>query len=80
MALPKYPDGCLIPNIPTRFYSVTLAHKCGHHRLQGAVIVVSATSVDDAILYVSRNCAMGMVAIAAELCPVPPASIPIAAH
>jgi hypothetical protein len=69
MSLPVYPDGCIIPNIPTRLYLVTMVPRCGHRRLRGSVIAVMAESVADAVDYVNSNASLGMHALSAELAP-----------
>ena len=44
-------DGCVIPNIRTRNYRITFGPKCEHKKIRSAVIVISAPSQEDALLY-----------------------------
>jgi hypothetical protein len=38
------PDGCVIPNIRTELYAVTMEAKCEHTKIRQAVIIMDAIS------------------------------------
>ena len=50
-SLPLAADGCMIPNIRTRNYRITFGPKCEHKKIRSAVLVISAPSQEDALLY-----------------------------
>lgn len=47
-------DGCVIANIRTRPFRVILARNCGHTKIVGAAIDITAESAEDAASYVMR--------------------------
>jgi hypothetical protein len=48
-------DGCVVPNIRTQEYRVTLIAECGHPRLRKVELTVRAQSPEDAASYVLRG-------------------------
>lgn len=44
-------DGCIQPNTRTQTYLVTFAPNCGHTKIRGAQIAISAQSPEDARHY-----------------------------
>ena len=44
-------DGCVAPNIATQDYRLTFTAKCGHGKVRGAEIVISAPSEADALQF-----------------------------
>lgn len=50
--LSLYPDGCIVPNIRTKHYRVTVRQTCPHTMVVHAEITITAQSADDVMRYV----------------------------
>ena len=54
-------DGCAAPNIRTQDYRLTFTAKCGHGKVRGAEIVLSAPSEADALQYAATWLQQGVL-------------------
>lgn len=48
------PDGCVIPNIPTREYVVTFTAKCEHTKIRSAQYVIRDESIESARAFAAK--------------------------
>jgi hypothetical protein len=45
-------DGCILGNIPTKTYNVTVVGRCEHTKIRKAVITLDAETAADAVSFV----------------------------
>lgn len=54
MPLPLAPDGCILPNIPTRLYQIFYIADCEHGKYRAATVEIRATDIDAARAFAER--------------------------
>jgi hypothetical protein len=57
--LPVAADGCILPNITTREYRITMTAPCEHTKVRHAEIVITATSAEAARAFAGTQLRQG---------------------